>query len=65
MSSCGRYCAAPDLARKTSKDGIHFKQIEFIIVTEQRFGIRMNTREIDGLQNVGNLVRMVASKNGR
>jgi acyl carrier protein len=53
---------SPDLSAKDVKGWDSFKQIEIIIATEQRFGIRMNTREIDGLQNVDNLVRVVASK---
>ena len=39
-----------------------FKQIEIIMATEERFGIQMNTREIDSLRNVGDLVRVVSSK---
>ena len=39
-----------------------FKQIEIIMATEERFGIKMNTREIDSLQNVGDLVRVVMGK---
>jgi len=56
---------SPDLSAKDVEGWDSFKQIEIILATEARFGIRMNTREIDGLQNVGNLVRVVASKNGR
>ena len=39
-----------------------FKQIEIIMATEERFGIKMSTREIDSLQNVGDLVRVVVEK---
>jgi len=39
-----------------------FKQIEIIMATEERFGIKMSTREIDSLQNVGDLVRVVMGK---
>lgn len=39
-----------------------FKQIEIIMATEERFGIQMNTREIDSLRNVGDLVRVIESK---
>jgi len=39
-----------------------FKQIEIIMDTEERFGIKMSTREIDSLQNVGDLVRVVMGK---
>lgn len=39
-----------------------FKQIEIIMATEERFGFKMNTREIDRLQNVGDLVHVVVTK---
>jgi acyl carrier protein len=38
-----------------------FRQIEIIIATEQHFGIKFSTREIDQLANVGDLVSAVAS----
>jgi acyl carrier protein len=49
--------SAPDV-----KGWDSFKQIEIIMATEERFGIQMNTREIDSLRNVGDLVRVVSSK---
>lgn len=54
-----------DFSAKDVNGWDSFKQIEIIIATEQRFGIRLNTREIDGLQNVGDLARIVASKNAK
>jgi acyl carrier protein len=39
-----------------------FKQIEIIMATEERFGMKFTTRELDSLQNVGDLVRVVAAK---
>jgi acyl carrier protein len=39
-----------------------FKQIEILIATEQHFGIKLSTREIDGLTNVGDLVSVVAAR---
>ncbi len=39
-----------------------FKQIEIIMAIEERFGIKFTTRELDSLQNVGDLVRVVAAK---
>ncbi len=39
-----------------------FKQIEIIIATEERFRIKMTTRELDSLRNVGDLVRVVAAR---
>jgi acyl carrier protein len=38
-----------------------FRQIEIIIATEQHFGIKFSTREIDQLANVGDLVAAVAT----
>ncbi len=42
-----------------------FKQIEIIIATEQRFAIKASTRELDRLQSVGDLVRLIQSKIGK
>ena len=39
-----------------------FKQIEIIVATEERFGMKFTTRELDSLQNVGDMVRVVAAK---
>jgi acyl carrier protein len=39
-----------------------FKQIEIIMATEERFGMKFTTRELDSLQNVGDLARVVAAK---
>jgi acyl carrier protein len=52
----------PALSAKDVEGWDSFKQIEIILAAEERFRIRMNTREIDGLQNVGDLARVVASK---
>ena len=38
-----------------------FRQIEIIIATEQHFGIKFSTREIDQLADVGDLVSAVAA----
>lgn len=42
-----------------------FRQIEIIIAAQKRFSIRMSTRGMDSLQNVGDLVRIVAAKADR
>jgi len=39
-----------------------FKQIEIIISTEERFGVKFTTREIDNLRCVGDLVAVVVAK---
>ncbi len=52
----------PTLSAKEVKGWDSFKQIEIIVAAEERFGIKMSTRELDSLQNVGDLVRVVAAK---
>lgn len=37
-----------------------FKQVEIIMATEDRFGIRFTSTEIDGFRNLGDLVAAVA-----
>jgi acyl carrier protein len=39
-----------------------FKQIEIIVASEEKWGIKFNTRELDNLHCVGDLARMVAAK---
>ena len=39
-----------------------FKQIEIVMAVEERFGIRLLTREIDSLKQVGDLVAVIDSK---
>jgi acyl carrier protein len=39
-----------------------FKQIEIVMAVEERFRIKLQTREIDGLKNVGDLVAAISSK---
>jgi len=52
----------PELSAKDVKGWDSFKQIEIIMATEEKFGIQLNTREIDSLQQVGDLVRVIGSK---
>jgi acyl carrier protein len=39
-----------------------FKQIEIIMATEERWGMRFSTRDLDGLRCVGDLIAVVAAK---
>jgi acyl carrier protein len=39
-----------------------FKQIEIILAVEGQYHIKFNTRELDSLLSVGDLVRVIASK---
>jgi acyl carrier protein len=52
----------PALSAKDVDDWDSFKQIEIIIAVEEQFGIKFRTREMDGLNNVGDLVHLIASK---
>lgn len=52
----------PALTAKDVEGWDSFKQIEIIISVEERFSIKMNTREIDGLKCVGDLVDVIARK---
>ncbi|HTW51717.1 MAG TPA: acyl carrier protein [Stellaceae bacterium] len=50
------------LSAKEVPDWDSFKQIEIIIAVESEFGIKFQTREMDALANVGDLVRLIADK---
>jgi acyl carrier protein len=52
----------PTLSAKDVDGWDSFKQIEIIIAVEEQFGIKFRTREMDGLNNVGDLVHLIASK---
>jgi acyl carrier protein len=52
----------PSLSAKDVKGWDSFKQIEIIMASEERWGIKFKTRELDALQNVGDLVKMVQEK---
>jgi len=52
----------PGLTAKDVKGWDSFKQIEIIMALEEEYGIQFNTRELDRLQNVGDLVAVVLSK---
>ncbi len=55
---------SPTLAAKDVKGWDSFKQIEIIMASEEKWGIKFNTRELDALQNVGDLAKMIESKAG-
>ena len=52
----------PELSARDVADWDSFKQIEIIIAAEEHFGIKFRTREMDSLNNVGDLARLIASK---
>ena len=52
----------PQLSAKDVDGWDSFKQIEIMVSVEERFGIKLNTREIDGLKNVGDLAEVIGKK---
>ena len=54
----------PGLSAKDVKGWDSFKQIEIMVSVEERFGIKLNTREIDALKNVGDLAEVIGKKAG-
>ena len=54
----------PDLTAKDVPGWDSFKQIDIILAVEEKYGIKFNTRELDSLQNVGDLARVIAAKTG-
>lgn len=53
---------SPELTAKNVPGWDSFKQIEIIIAVEERYGIKFHTRELDSLNNVGDLARTVMAK---
>ncbi|MGC8475807.1 MAG: acyl carrier protein [Acetobacteraceae bacterium] len=52
----------PALTAKDVPGWDSFKQIEIIMATEERWGMRFSTRDLDGLRCVGDLIAVVAAK---
>lgn len=52
----------PELSAKDVVGWDSFKQIEIMVAVEERFAIKLNTREIDSLRNVGDLADVIARK---
>ena len=53
---------SPGMTAKDVPGWDSFKQIEIVMATEEQFGVKLHTREIDGLNNVGDLARVVEAK---
>jgi acyl carrier protein len=53
---------APGTTAKDIEGWDSFKQIEIILAVESEYHIKFNTRELDSLLSVGDLVRVIASK---
>jgi acyl carrier protein len=54
----------PELSAKDVAGWDSFKQIDIILAVEEKYGIKLNTRELDSLNNVGDLVRVITAKTG-
>lgn len=52
----------PALTAKDVPGWDSFKQIEIIMATEERWGMRFSTGDLDGLRCVGDLIAVVAAK---
>jgi acyl carrier protein len=52
----------PELTAKDVPGWDSFKQIEIMVAVEERFAIRLNTREIDSLKCVGDLAEIINKK---
>jgi acyl carrier protein len=52
----------PELTAKDVPGWDSFKQIEIIIALEEKYGIKFSTRELDSLNCVGDLARVLAGK---
>jgi len=52
----------PELSAKDVPGWDSFKQIDIILAIEARYHVKFNTRELDSLHNVGDLVRVIAAK---
>lgn len=55
----------PELSAKDVPGWDSFKQIDIILAVEEKYQIKLNTRELDSLHNVGDLVRVIADKAAR
>lgn len=55
----------PDLTAKDVAGWDSFKQIDIILALEAKYAIKFNTRELDSLHNVGDLVGVIAAKTHR
>jgi acyl carrier protein len=52
----------PEFSAKDVEGWDSFKQIEIMVAVEERFAIKLNTREIDSLRTVGDLADIIARK---
>ncbi len=55
---------SPTLTARQVQGWDSFKQIEIIMASEEAWKIKFNTRELDSLLSVGDLVRLIVAKTG-
>ena len=55
----------PELSAKDVSGWDSFKQIDIILAVEAKYKIKLNTKDIDALHNVGDLVQVITMKTGR
>ncbi len=52
----------PDLSAVDVPGWDSIKLIEIVLATEERFAIRLSTRELDNLKTVGDLAKVITEK---
>jgi acyl carrier protein len=52
----------PELTAEDVPGWNSFKQVEIILEVQERFHIRLTSKDLDHLQNVGDLARAIAAK---
>ena len=55
----------PSLSARDVPDWDSFKQIEIMVSVEEKFDIKLSTREIDSLKSVGDLADVIARKSAK
>jgi acyl carrier protein len=53
---------SPELAAKDVVGWDSFKQVEIVLALEEQYGIRIRTKELNDIANVGDLVNLVSQK---
>jgi len=54
--------AAPSLTAQDVAGWDSFKQIEVVIASEERFGVKFSSKEIESLKSIGDLALLVGQK---
>ena len=52
----------PRLTAKDVQGWDSFRQVEILIAVEEKYGVKFHSRELDGLQDVGDLARAILAK---